>query len=154
MATASTSIVDLRPGTYTVTFTLTGFNTVRREGIELTAGFTASINADMPIGALEETITVTGATPLVDIAERPRSRSPSRTRSSQALPTGTTAISNLAAFTPGLTTTATSNVGGSAGTYSSSSVISSTFHGKTGAVTQFDGMAVNNLVRPARPASS
>ena len=64
-------VVDLRPGTYTVTFTLTGFTTVKREGIELTAGFTASINADMRVGALEETITVTGATPARRYAERP-----------------------------------------------------------------------------------
>src|SRR2546422_6504913 len=60
-------IVDLRPGTYTVTFTLTGFNTVKRDGIELTTGFTATVNADMRVGALEETITVTSASPVVDI---------------------------------------------------------------------------------------
>jgi hypothetical protein len=59
-------IVDLRPGAYTVTFTLTGFNTVRREGIELSAGFTAAVNGDMRVGALEETVTVTGASPVVD----------------------------------------------------------------------------------------
>ena len=60
-------IVDLRPGTYTVTFTLTGFSTVKREGIELTGSFTATVNADMRVGALEETITVTGETPIVDV---------------------------------------------------------------------------------------
>jgi hypothetical protein len=38
-------IVDLRPGTYTVTFALSGFSTVKRDGIELTAGFTANVNA-------------------------------------------------------------------------------------------------------------
>ena len=54
------NIVDLRPGTYVVTFTLPGFSTFRREGIELTGGFTATVNADMKVGALEETITVTG----------------------------------------------------------------------------------------------
>jgi len=59
-------IVDLRTGTYTVTFALPGFSTVKREGIELTGSFTASINADMKVGTLEETITVTGETPLVD----------------------------------------------------------------------------------------
>ena len=58
--------VDLRPGVYTVTFTLSGFNTIRRDGIELSAGFTASVNADMRVGALEETITVSGASPMVD----------------------------------------------------------------------------------------
>src|SRR6185295_14094553 len=60
-------IVDLRPGTYTVTFTLPGFATFRRDGVELTTGFTATANADMKVGALEETVTVTGASPIVDI---------------------------------------------------------------------------------------
>ena len=59
-------IVDLRPGVYTVTFSLPGFGSVRREGLELTVGFTATVNADLPVGALEETLTVTGAAPLVD----------------------------------------------------------------------------------------
>jgi hypothetical protein len=60
-------IVDLRPGTYTVTFSLTGFSTVKREGIELNAGFTAPVSADLKVGSLEETITVTGASPVVDV---------------------------------------------------------------------------------------
>ena len=59
-------IVDLRPGTYIVTFTLPGFSTVKREGIELPAQFTATVNADLRVGALEETVTVTGASPIVD----------------------------------------------------------------------------------------
>src|SRR5262245_33713562 len=59
-------ILELRPGTYTVTFTLAGFSTFKREGIELTTGFTATVNAEMRVGALEETITVTGASPVVD----------------------------------------------------------------------------------------
>src|ERR1700738_3752182 len=49
-------IIDLRPGTYTVTFTLAGFSVVRREGIELTSGFTAAVNAELRVGSLEETI--------------------------------------------------------------------------------------------------
>jgi len=59
-------IVDLRPGTYIVTFTLPGFSTVKREGVELPAAFTATVNADLRVGALEETVTVTGASPIVD----------------------------------------------------------------------------------------
>ena len=59
-------IVDLRPGTYSVTFTLTGFSVVKREGIELTGSFNATINADLRVGGLEETITVTGESPIVD----------------------------------------------------------------------------------------
>ena len=64
--TGTYRVVDLRPGTYAVTFTLTGFSTVKRDGIELTGSFNATINADMKVGALEETITVTGETPIVD----------------------------------------------------------------------------------------
>jgi hypothetical protein len=60
-------IIDLRPGTYTVTFTLPGFRTVRREGIELAGGNAVTVNGDMSVGAVEESITVTGETPTVDI---------------------------------------------------------------------------------------
>ena len=60
-------IVDLRPGMYSVVFTLPGFATVRREGIELTGDFTATVNADLRLGSLEETITVTGESPIVDV---------------------------------------------------------------------------------------
>src|SRR5712691_5350025 len=60
-------IVDLRPGTYSVAFTLPGFGTVRREGVELAAGFTAPVNAELRVGTLEETVTVSGASPIVDV---------------------------------------------------------------------------------------
>jgi hypothetical protein len=52
------SIVDLRPGLYAVTFSLSGFSTAKREGIELTGSFTATVNAELQIGAVAETITV------------------------------------------------------------------------------------------------
>ena len=60
-------IVDLRPGTYAVNFSLPGFSSVRREGVELTGSFTATINGELRVGALEETVTVTGETPVVDV---------------------------------------------------------------------------------------
>src|SRR5262245_57775888 len=60
-------IIDLRPGTYAVTFSLPGFSTVKREGIELTGAFVATINADMKVGTLEETITVNAESPIVDV---------------------------------------------------------------------------------------
>src|SRR5262245_12264011 len=60
-------IVDLRPGLYSVTFALPGFSTVKREGIELSGSFVATVNADLRIGALEETVTVTGESPIVDV---------------------------------------------------------------------------------------
>src|SRR5436190_4826551 len=61
------SIVDLRPGTYTVTFALSGFNTVKREGIVLQGTFDANVNADLRVGSLQETVTVSGASPGVDV---------------------------------------------------------------------------------------
>src|SRR5438874_5659827 len=59
-------VTDLRPGTYSVTFTLAGFNALRRENVELTTGFTATVNGDLAVGNLTETVTVSGATPVVD----------------------------------------------------------------------------------------
>ena len=59
-------ITDLPPGTYTVSFSLTGFSTVKREGIEVTGSGVITVNADLRVGALEETLTVTGQSPIVD----------------------------------------------------------------------------------------
>jgi hypothetical protein len=66
-------IVDLRPGVYTITFTLPGFNTVRVENFELRADFTATVNGEMTVGELAETISVTGEAPLVDVQNTTRS---------------------------------------------------------------------------------
>jgi hypothetical protein len=60
-------IIDLRPGTYAVTFTLPGFNSVRRDGVELSGAQTMSVDAELRVGALEETVTVTGEAPTVDV---------------------------------------------------------------------------------------
>jgi len=59
-------IVDLRPGTYVVTFTLASFSVVKREGVELTGTLTTTVNADLKVGDLQETITVSGENPIVD----------------------------------------------------------------------------------------
>jgi hypothetical protein len=61
-------IAQLRPGTYSVTFTLPGFSTVKRDGVELTSDFTATINADLKVGTVEETITVSAESPVVDVS--------------------------------------------------------------------------------------
>ena len=60
-------IVNLPPGTYSVTFALPGFNQVKRDGIELSGSFTAQIDADLRVGGVTETLTVTGASPIVDV---------------------------------------------------------------------------------------
>ena len=67
-------IENLRPGVYTVTFALSGFGTVRREGIELSGTFIATVNGELRVGAVEETVTVTGASPVVDVQSANRER--------------------------------------------------------------------------------
>ena len=91
-------LVNLPPGTYVLTFTLPGFNTVRREGIEVSPSFTATIDADMRVGAIEETVTVTGESPIVDV----QSSAQTRTMTDQAfkeLPSGGSWI-QMAALVP------------------------------------------------------
>ena len=66
------SIPDLRPGAYTVTFALSGFSTFKREGVELTGTAVFTVNADMRVGTLEETITVSGESPIVDVQSTTR----------------------------------------------------------------------------------
>src|SRR5687767_1655423 len=60
-------IVDLNPGTYSLTATLPGFATVKRDGIQLGGTATLTIPIEMRVGSLQETITVTGETPVVDV---------------------------------------------------------------------------------------
>src|SRR5258705_8628836 len=94
-------IVDLRPGTYSVTFTLTGFSTAKGEGLDLRAEFTATVNADLAVGALEETVTVSGDAPIVDLRSS-RAQVQFAQETLQALP-GTGRLATLPAIIPGVT---------------------------------------------------
>jgi hypothetical protein len=96
-------IVNLRPGSYTVTFTLPGFATFKREGIELTTSFTATINAEMKAGALEETVTVLGEAPVVDI-QNVRQQTTIARDTLDAIPT-TKRLGQYASIIPGATYT-------------------------------------------------
>lgn len=80
-------VTDLRPGMYSITFTLPGFSTVVREGVRLEADFTASISVQLKVGGVEETITVTGASPIVDVQSTTRRDVLSR-EMIETLPTG------------------------------------------------------------------
>ena len=93
-------IENLFPGTYTVTFTLAASTRVKREGLELPSNFTATVNAEMSVGALEETVVVTGASPVVDTTSTARSQVINR-EMLDALPTGKTA-QLAAALVPGV----------------------------------------------------
>ena len=67
-------IIDLRPGIYSLTFSLEGFSTVRREGLELSGSFVATVNIDLKVGTVAETITVTGETPTVNLQSAAQQR--------------------------------------------------------------------------------
>lgn len=105
-------IVDLRPGTYDVTFILPGFRTVKREGIALTGTFVATIQAELSVGALEETITVTGETPIVDVQSTTQQRVLTR-EVLEAIP-GNRVPAFMAALVPSITM-AQQDVGGTVG---------------------------------------
>ena len=130
------SIVDLRPGMYVVTFTLTGFSTVRREGVELGSGFTASVNVSMNVGSLAETITVTGASPVVD-TQTVRQQETLNTKELEALPSGSIGLQTIAYVTPGFASTQ-ADVGGTRDTWSAQGAYT-LYHGKTGTRASFDG---------------
>ena len=103
------SIVDLRPGVYTVTFTLPGFSTYKRDALELPASFTATVNAEMKVGSLEETITVSGASPIIDVDSAKKAVSLPREQM-DLIPTGRTAQA-YGQLVPGITNAAP-DVGG------------------------------------------
>ncbi len=102
-------IVDLRPGEYTVAFALTGFRTVKRDGITLPTSFTATVNAELSIGQLEESVTVTGASPLVDV-HGSVSQSVMTREALDTIPTGKDPFA-VGQLIPGVTTS-TPDVGG------------------------------------------
>ncbi len=104
-------IVDLRPGAYSVTFTLPGFNTVKRDGVTVSGAGTATVDADLRVGSLEETITVTGEAPTVDVSTTTR-QSVLDNEAIAALPTSRN-YATLARLIPG-TTSNVNDVGGSA----------------------------------------
>jgi carboxypeptidase family protein len=93
-------ITDLRPGNYVVSFTLVGFTTVRREGLELPASFTATVNAELRVGTVQESVTVSGQAPLVDVQTDTQSQVFSRNLL-EGLPTARTPQS-VAAYVPGV----------------------------------------------------
>jgi hypothetical protein len=93
-------IIDLRPGGYTVTFSLAGFSTVKRDGIDLPGSFTATVSVEMAVGSLEETITVSGAAPLVDV-QGVATRNLLSKEIIEAIPSARS-ISGYAVLTPGV----------------------------------------------------
>ena len=146
-STGTYRIVDLRPGDYTVTFTLVGFATVKREDIQLTGSFTAAVNAELKIGGVAETITVSGQSPIVDVQNAVEQRVMSK-EVVDTIPVGRSHQS-LAILIPGLSTSTginaqTQDVGGTNNLRLANSF---TIHGgrQSDSNIMLDGMQVRNI---------
>ncbi len=134
-------IVALPIGTYTVSASLPGFSSSRREGIVLTTSFTATINIELRVGEIQETVTVTGDSPVVDVRSATRQEQISL-REVDELPTGRS-VPSIGKILPGLIP-ARLDVGGSEGFQ----VVGLTAHGSKAnqGVTEIDGMAVASAI--------
>jgi len=125
---------------YTITFALEGFSTVKREGLELPANFTMTINSELKIGALEETLTVTGSSPVVDVQSTTKSQVLNRD-ALDSIPTGRT-IQGMGQLITGVSLNIP-DVGGSRAmqqTYMSTHGL-----GASQTTVQVDGLMVNGL---------
>ena len=133
-------IIDLRPGVYAVTFALEGFNTFKRDGIDLPSNFTAALNADLKVGALEETITVSGQAAVVDVQNATQQTVMSRAVL-DSVPTGRS-VQTLSALLPGARL-ALPDVGGNSGMQNRDISV----HGSDGRDMTFtvDGMVLNGI---------
>ena len=131
-------IIDLRPGVYAVTFTLPGFSAVKREGIELTGSFAATVNAELKVGSVEETVNVTGESPIVDVQNVTKQRVMT-SDVLDAIPTGRTQF-NDAILIPGMT--GTTDVGGT----NNLQLATITLHGARAADMRvmIDGVSISN----------
>jgi Carboxypeptidase regulatory-like domain len=139
-STGGYRLTDLRPGFYTITFTLPGFAAVKREGLELPANFTMTINSELKVGTLEETVTVAGASPVVDVQSTTKSQVLNRD-ALDAIPTGRT-IQAMGQLITGVSLNIP-DVGGSRAmqqTYMSTHGL-----GASQTTVQVDGLLVNGL---------
>ncbi len=141
------AIISLPVGTYSVTFTLPGFATVKRDGVDILANFTATINADMKVGEVAETITVTGESPLVDVQGTITNRAVTPDII-KAIPNGGT-MYQLAAMMPGVFISGGQDVGGSSGSPVGAQLST---HGGAGSdeVQMLDGLRVGNMMGGSR----
>jgi hypothetical protein len=134
-------ILSLRPGVYEVAFSLEGFGTIKRSGVELTAAFTATINAEMKPGSLEESITVSGQSPLVDVQNTVQQRAVTA-QVIEALPAGRQ-FQGFAVLVPGVSRSGAQDVGGSSGDNFSTLAVHGSHSGDMPLI--FDGMRYNNM---------
>src|SRR3984893_1994465 len=96
-------ITPLPIGTYVVEYTLSGFQGVKREAVRLTVGFTAKVDAQLKVGSLEETITVSAASPVVDVKSTTTTTQLTR-ETIELLPSSRNGIVSILGQAPGVRT--------------------------------------------------
>lgn len=136
-------IVDLRPGVYSVVFALPGFTSIKREGVELPASFMATVNAELGVGGVQETLTVTGQSPTVDVHNVVQQRVLSE-EVREALPTARS-LQTMATNIPGMVATATNRPSGQDVSGTSGDRGQIMIHGSRGGdmTIQLDGLSWN-----------
>ena len=140
-------ITALSPGKYTVTFSLQGFSTVIREDIELSSGFTATIDVKLPVGSVSETLTVTGSSPLVDV-QNVRQQSVMDRTVIDAVPTGKQ-FYNLGVLVPGMVTGGALGLGQDVGGQGGQTRLDLAIHGSRSAdqMVTVDGLTQESFSR-------
>jgi carboxypeptidase family protein len=138
-------IIELLPGTYTVSFALAGFSTLTRSGLELTSNFTATVNADLKVGELAENVTVSAAAPLVDVTKVTQQKVITSDDFS-ALPTAKSSLSLMAFMPAAAAPTGAQDVGGGKGETS----VRMSIHGgrQSDSRALLNGMSFNMLDNP------
>jgi hypothetical protein len=139
-ANGAYKIENLRPGVYVLTFSLPGFSTIKKEGLELQSNFTATINAELKVGAVEETVTVSGSSPIVDVQSTTKSQVLNRD-ALDAIPTGRT-IQGMGQLITGVSLNAP-DVGGSRAMQQT--YMSAHGAGSSQTTVQVDGLLVNGI---------
>ena len=134
-------LVNLPPGIYSVAFMLAGFSTAKRDGIEVTAGFTAPVNGDLKVGTVSETVTITGESPIVDVQSASQVRSVSA-QIFKEIPSSGSWI-QMAALVPAIRASV-QDVGGVLGDQTGANV---TAHGSRDqdGVSMIDGLRIGNM---------
>ena len=134
-------IVNLPPGTYETTFSLPGFNTVKREQVQVQAGFTVTIDAEMKVGAVQETVTVTGESPVIDVQSAASTRSLSA-EAFKELPTSGSWL-QMASLVPAIRASV-QDVGGVLGDPTGAQVSAHGSRAEDG-VSMVDGLRIGNM---------
>ena len=143
------NLVASSEATYTVTFTLPGFSTFVRDRIVLTGEATANISGQLQVGTVEETITVTGSSPIVDVQNVQQQAVMTR-EIIDAIPTGRN-YNNFAVLVPGMETATTYGVGQDVGGQSGQSFQEVVIHGgdENDQRVQVEGMPTNGWRTPS-----